>query len=604
MSVDEAIPTEHQLQEFIDNGFLYLSDVKNALEKKMNTTYEYIFSGSAVERYGVPFMMSYKATGCVSAMRARCSIDPLHTDVDLMFWSLEDQASFSGQGNILIEPLVTQGRGFIGYAQLTYVTPGVERACVSSKLIKKQALDAVRSTPVVNLPGIPCCCGMTELTPKIQLSTKGPSTKLRFAPLFEADITLCIHCPQWPPMSDWSSRPRYWPSVDEAQRIMSLGCHLVAKSEPSDKEETSWRFSFSLAEVELSKLVPDTARKCFLALKIILKDHLQPVVPMINSYHIKTIFLNTLEKVPVGFWVDSNIEECFLTLLAELRDALLSMNCRHHWFSSINMFDMFAKNPFCYCIETKSFQRLAKKVQTILNDPAPFIFDDGCCCLSPCCLRAPHYNFTSRTKEQFLADYEEVMLSADGHVIPRAQHRVGSQGNIRCQPYVHSSLRCKTQLDPSFYSLSGSHSHEITVEPAQVVAPFPPTHEQGPSICPDEAEQGSGFCPDKDDGNAITKTQDPANLGNHRYQLPVSPSLRCEAQLDQSLSSSGGHIQEVVTEPGQVVACVTPVHDAEQDLGFCPGEAEDNSFGDSLPILVSSPFEGWLARLLQYFKVA
>ncbi len=406
------------------------------------------------------------------AVRESSLIGPLDTDLDVMFFSLDHQATFSGHGNIFIEPLNTQSGGFLGYAQLTYITPGVERTFLSSELARKKGFGAVQSTPVVNLPGIPCCCGMTELTPKMQLDSKGPAMKLRIEPLFEADITICVPCHEWPPMSDWSSRPRYWPSVDEAQRIMSLGCHLVAKPAPNDQDKTSWRFSFSLAEVELSKLVPDTARKCFLALKIILKDHLQPVVPGITSYHIKTIFLNTLEKLPVGFWVEGNIEECFLTLLAELRDALASMNCPHHWFSFINLFE----------IKAKKLQRLAKKVERIMKDPAPFILDDGCCCLSPCCARVPHFNFTRRSSEQFLSDYDEVSLSADGQML------VDPPGNHRHQLHVSPSPRTEDQLDPS-----GDHVRGTNVRPEQVVVSLPPLQNawQESSYYADEAENDS-----------------------------------------------------------------------------------------------------------------
>ena len=353
--------------------------------------------------------MSQRRPGCIGA---------LDTDLDVMFFPLVNKACFSGQENILVEPLVTESEGFTGYAQLTYLTTDFKREFVSSKHTRRTARDAIENTRIVNLPGVgtPCCCGMIGRTPNMRLDFRGPAIKLHIANFFEADITLCVYCPEWPPMSDWPSRQRYWPSVVDAQRIMSLGCHLVAKPAPSDKDETSWRFSFSLAELELSKFIPDTARKCFLALKIILKDHLQPVSSGITSYHIKTIFLNTLEKVPVGFWVEENIEECFLTLLAGLRDALMSMNCPHHWFSYVNLFD--TEGP-CSCIQANSFQRLAKKVQRILNNPAPFIFDDGCCCLSPCCFCAPRSNFTRRSSEQFLVEYDEVALSVDGQVIAR-----------------------------------------------------------------------------------------------------------------------------------------------------------------------------------------
>ena len=545
--------------------------------------------------------MMARKPGCCG--KPLCSIDALHTDLDITFFPLEYKASLSGEENIVVEPFVTESEGFTGYAQLTSLTLGLfvqnSTWLVSSKLARNTARNAVEKTPVNNLPGAPCCGGMCEDTPRTQLFSKGPTMKLHLGHFFEADITPCLQCADWPSMSDWPSRPRYWPSVDDAQRIMSLGCHLVAKPAPNDKEETTWRFSFSLAEVELSKLVPNTARKCFLALKIIFKDHLQPVVPAISSYHMKSIFLNTLEKVPVGFWVEANIEECFRTLLAELRDALVSMNCPHHWFSYINLFE----TPVTCCgIGVKRLQILAEKVQMILNDPAPFIFDDGCCCLSPCCFRVPHYNFTSRTSEQFLVEYEEVMLSADGHVIPIAQH-VGS-GDKPCQPSVPPSLRCEAQPGPCFYSLRGNYSDKTTEYPDQVVASLPPMHEQGPSICPDEAQQRASFCPYEANGHAISEARHPVDPRNHRDKLPVSPSTRIEARPSPSLSSSGDHSQEVITEPKQIKVSLPTVHDAEQEPIFCSCEGEDISLRDSLPVLVSSPFSGWLARLQQYFKVA
>ena len=411
MSVDTQVPGEEQVEEFKEKASHYLDDIKVALESTFSTrTFQFIFSGSAVERYGIPLMYSHKPAYCITCF-ASSKLDALDTDLDVMFCSVADTACINGQGNILVEPIVAEGVGLTGYARLTSITPGFEGTCFSSKFIRDQAKIAVANARVSNLPGIPGCCGV-EQPPKIQLDSKGPAMKVRILPIFEADITLCIHCADWPTISDWSSRPRYWPSTVDAQRIMSLGCHLVAKPAPNDKEKTSWRFSFSVAEVELSKLVPETARKCFLALKIILKDHLQPVVPEISSYHIKTIFLNTLEKLPVGFWVEDNLEECFMTLLVELRDALISMKCPHHWFSFINLFSIKAGN----------LNLLVRKVERILKDPAPFIFDDGCFCLSPCCVRVPQKKFIRRGSQQFRNDYDEVYISVDADVITQVQN--------------------------------------------------------------------------------------------------------------------------------------------------------------------------------------
>lgn len=490
LSVDDKIPTQQQIEEFTEDSLRYLNDVKSTFEKITEKIFHYIFSGSVVERFGIPLLISMPR-GCCG--RLPCKIGALDTDLDIMFFTLEDKASFTGEENILVEPFIDESDGFTGYAKLTHLTADIEGELISSKRVEVVTRSAVENTRVLNFPGHTRYFGMCEDTPRVRLKYKGPSMKLRIGAFFETDITLCIQCPEWPTMSDWASRPRYWPSFDDAHRIMSLGCHLVAKPAPSDNDKTSWRFSFSLAEVELSKLVPDTARKCFLALKIIFKDHLQPVVPKMASYHMKTIFFNTLEKVPLGFWIDNNMEECFRTLLAELRDALLSAECPHHWFSYINLFKREESR-----IKPKRLHLLAKKVQRILNDPAPFIFDDGCCCLSPCCFRAPYNNFTRRSSDQFLAAYDEVVVTVDGHVT------------------------------------SGS--------------------------------------------------QDAVDPGNYHHQLPVSPSLISEAQLNPSSSSSGNRDQVTTTGHNKHVVSL-PTNNAGEP-SFSP---EDNAFEDRLPILVSSP---------------
>lgn len=237
----------------------------------------------------------------------------------------------------------------------------------------------------------------------------GPAIKISIGEHYEADVTFCVHCNEWPPFSDWSTRQRCWPSPEGVTRIMSYGCHLVAKPHDEDERQTSWRLSFSLAEVELSKLVPNTAKKCFLALKIIVKDHLQPVVPTITTYAIKTTFLNTLEKHPVGFWQEDNIQECFLTLLKELHNVLLSRQCCHYWISSINLLDEIKPNML---------KLAARKLRIIQQNPAPFIYDNGCCCISPCCSLTSHTVQHHHRKNSLpLVEHDEVALHANNQEI-------------------------------------------------------------------------------------------------------------------------------------------------------------------------------------------
>ena len=440
MSVDSDVPSSSKVEEFQKrNALPYLEDFKSSLEKYVATTtpFQYIFTGSVEERFSFPLMM-VKDARCVCGLCPSYDIGPLTSDLDVMFFCGEHKASFAGQEDIFVEYLIPENNGFTGYAKLTQLTPGFQERVLSSEFVMRRARKAILNTRALNLPNIRGCCGLNMCTP-VTLHSKGPAMKFRMLPVFEADITVSVQCPEWPALSDWGNRARFWPSIADVHRIMSLGCHLVAKPAPSDKNKTSWRFSFSLAEVELSKLVPDTARKCFMAMKIILKDHLQPVWPEITSYHLKTVFLNTLEKVPVGFWVENNIEECFMTLLAELRDAFHSRNCRHHWFNSVNLFDG-GGSSFCFFSNAKQFQILGNKVERIMCNPAPFLFDDGCCCLSPCCLRVPQNNFTRRSTEQLLAEYEEVAFPSD----------------VQCFAQTH---------DPVSYSLLGSSSPRSEASP-------------------------------------------------------------------------------------------------------------------------------------------
>ncbi|XP_022807553.1 uncharacterized protein LOC111344575, partial [Stylophora pistillata] len=191
LTVDEEIPTEQDFQELKTNALPYLSDVQNALEKRWMPT-DYFFAGSTVERFGIAMMISQEA---------RCfglaPLGSLDADLDVMFCCSGVRASFSGQDDLLVEPFISGREGFTGYAQLVYFTLSVEKVFVSSTLIRQRANGAVQNMPVDNLPSDTCCFGTIDFGPKVSFSSRGPTMKLCVAPLFEADFTICIHCPEW-----------------------------------------------------------------------------------------------------------------------------------------------------------------------------------------------------------------------------------------------------------------------------------------------------------------------------------------------------------------------------------------------------------------------
>ena len=155
----------------------------------------------------------------------------------------------------------------------------------------------------------------------------------------------------------------------------------------------------------------------------------------------------------------------FLNIANRASRYLVVQELSHHWFSYVNLFD---SRGSCFCTNAKSLQILAKKVERILRDPAPFIFNDGCCCLSPCCFRLPQNNFTRRSSEQLLAEYGEVAFSVDGHVFTQPH-----------DPAYHlpisSSPRSEAQLHPSGHC-RGADEQGIPAEPDNVVVSLPSRH--------------------------------------------------------------------------------------------------------------------------------
>lgn len=347
----------------------FFDEVKTELGKDLTTcTFSHFLAGSIREGYAISFLQRKKIPKQFNGL---CS------DFDVMISCDSYQASFSQKGNTHIKELgnveqFDETALLPVYCQLYFQDLNKKILLDAHDLLKKLE-KAVDSSSIVDL-GIGFMDSLNIIT-----HLKGPSLRITIGPLgnvvFEGDITICIKCEEWPPLSNWPTRTgRSWPSENEVQRISSNGFHLVALPLNSNNNgKYTWRYSFSMAEVELSELVPATAHKCFLALKLIHKDHLKPILPELSSYHIKTIFLNTLEKTedPECFWVDENIDNCLHTLLQELYHCLETKHCRHYWLDGVNLFCEIPEK------KRKYLSTLAKKVTKITRDPIKYVEDIG-----------------------------------------------------------------------------------------------------------------------------------------------------------------------------------------------------------------------------------
>ena len=183
---------------------------------------------------------------------------------------------------------------------------------------------------------------------------------------FDGDIVYCIKCSDWPPLelSDWAWRDKKWPSREMVNQIIGGGCHLVPKPCATDQHGLTWRISFSKAEIELSKLIPENARMCLLGLKTIVKDHLSPISKRLSSYILKTVLLHVLERNGTEIWESELVDDLFDLLMQNLMISIHQKQLQHFWIPTINLFEDFSD---------KEISKVMKKLSEIRKCPAKYI---------------------------------------------------------------------------------------------------------------------------------------------------------------------------------------------------------------------------------------
>jgi len=351
-----------------------LTLVEEVMKEGMEITgnIERLMAGSTAERFSLPIVPSVKQVG-------RKQYEFLHaifSDFDYMISCIEDKASFTSDEEkyFICSENAELKPGFV------HLLTNQEKTLTSASNIQKLLYKVTKVIKVKDLEGyIPprnYCYGLVTLATSFgQINIKGPAIEIRLggavneSNCFYSDFTFTIKCSEWPDkMSDWTYRPdKLWPDPSDVTRIASYGCHLVPKSQPDDKEGLTWRISFSKAEVELSKLIPPTARICLIGLKIIAKDYLSVTCSKITSYHLKSLLLYALERTNPLFWLqESNLEQCFHLLFGRLLDAVTDRYCPHFWIPQINLFENLTE---------PDAKKLTKVLRKILKSPASFIED-------------------------------------------------------------------------------------------------------------------------------------------------------------------------------------------------------------------------------------
>ena len=319
-NIASVIPDIYEIIYLEHNALVYFGDIRGALSSRFSCPIRLMACGSIPERFAAPLGIDW-----ISGITRRMIGHALLSDQDFLIEPSGITASFSAQSRTIE---IFQSESFIeeGFAKLRISRSMAERfdlkeGFLSTDTIKKSVKRCISENYKKDFLGNSYY--NYSLDTLISFKIHGPVVNVCFQKLlssvYSADFTFAIPCLAWPPESDWSSREKMWPNQTVATTIKNLGFHFVPKNQENDKSMLTWRYSFSLAERELSKEINEIARKCFLCLKIISADHLKPICKRLKSYHLKTILFRTLEVTSGNMWSEENILNCLDYLLEELR---------------------------------------------------------------------------------------------------------------------------------------------------------------------------------------------------------------------------------------------------------------------------------------------
>jgi len=177
-----------------------------------------------------------------------------------------------------------------------------------------------------------------------------------------------FRCLTWPMVAqEWRKRQRKWPSPDVVDQVIREGFHLVVKAPKNGgNPECDFRISFSHAEYLLSQEINEIQRECYRCLKTYHRVYLSTEAKGLISFHLKNIFLRTIEETGGEMWIESRRAECMSKLFANLLKALRERHLPHYFVRSYNLFGID------YIEDQAILESLTQRVEQIMDNPVKF----------------------------------------------------------------------------------------------------------------------------------------------------------------------------------------------------------------------------------------
>ena len=183
------------------------------------------------------------------------------------------------------------------------------------------------------------------------------------------DIVPAFKAPGWPMVAqEWIRRERKWPSQEVIDQILQEGFHLVVKAPKNGGNlECDFRISFANAEFLLSRELNEVQRECYRCLKKFHRAYLSTKPKSLVSFHLKNLFLQTVEETGAEIWTQSNRVECMMKLFRNLLEALRKRDLRHFFVRSYNLFSVD------YIEDLNILEPLVEICEKINENPMQFV---------------------------------------------------------------------------------------------------------------------------------------------------------------------------------------------------------------------------------------
>ena len=183
------------------------------------------------------------------------------------------------------------------------------------------------------------------------------------------DIVPAFKAPGWPMVAqEWIGRKRKWPSQKVIDQILQQGFHLVVKAPKNGGNlECDFRISFANAEFLLSRELNEVQRECYRCLKKFHRAYLSTKPKSLVSFHLKNLFLQTVEETGTEIWTQSNRVECMMKLFRNLLKALRKRDLRHFFVRSYNLFSVD------YIEDLNILEPLVEICEKINENPMQFV---------------------------------------------------------------------------------------------------------------------------------------------------------------------------------------------------------------------------------------